>query len=230
MTDEHQDDARQPEPLPVLPPLAARILAWLGSAVQGVLRSTPVAALPGRTARPRGYPVAVRLHDLTRLTRHYPVLVLETGDDTLRLIMAALRSAGLTALGVQRAELALRLCRTLPISLLISDFLRRDTNGLFLRQEMLADRDLRRIPFILIAYNIPSELDDRTLSYGVLTLLTFPLSREIVEHAAREALLAHGNWRMPRGFQPDLYDQMRAPGASSFMVGRQRVLVVRPGH
>ncbi len=220
MTDTH-DTPPAADPAPALqsPSWLARTVAWLGRSAGRVLRSPLVEKLPVR---------AVRQRELPRLTARCPVLVLENGNESLTLFLAALRGVGLTALGVQRAELALHICRTLPIALLMSDFMRRDTNGLVLRREMLADPELRRIPFVLTAYNIPPELEERTQSYGVLALLTFPISREDVERTVQDALVQHGNWRTPRGFQRDLYDMLRTLDQDAFSVGQDTVRVMRP--
>lgn len=201
---------------PQFPRWLARVMAWMGHTAGRVLRSVPVDALPGC------------LSDLPSLTREYPVLVLDSDVHTLRLLLATMQRAGLTALGVQDAALALELCRTLPVSLLVSEVTLPDRSGLLLRQEMMLERDLARIPFVVIAINMPPELEDHTQSYGALRFLLFPLTADDVQRTVEEMLLAHGNWRVPRGFRRDRYDRVRTLDETSFMIGRQRVQVARP--
>ncbi len=146
-------------------------------------------------------------------------------EEHIRLILLALQGLRLTILGVQHAELALRVCCVLPVSLLLSDDQLLDSNG-YLHREMQADSELRRIPIVVAASRVGR--DARQPPPGVMAVLVSPILGEELERAVQETLVQHGNWRTPRGFQREPYDALCTPDQDVLAVGQHTVRVMRP--
>ena len=106
-----------------------------------------------------------------------PILIVDDSSAFRLIVSEMLKEMGFTKLFVVTdGDEALTFLRKKRISLILSDYMMKLKNGIELLQEVKADEQLARIPFVLISAVGDQEIMDRALLLGADRCISRPLS------------------------------------------------------
>lgn len=99
-------------------------------------------------------------------TRDYPILLTDDEPNILSLYEHILDRQGFCYVSTRDGLEALRICRSRPISLIISDLHKPFINGLELLRDLRADPITRHIPFMLVTATPSYDIHDQCNQLG----------------------------------------------------------------
>lgn len=111
---------------------------------------------------------AWQLEKLRHITLEKPILVTDDNTLTRNLYRSLFQLANLNHLDTPDSLEALDICRTQPISLIISDIMKPQINGLQLLEHLQADPATRHIPLLFISATAHVEIALRSGAAGFL--------------------------------------------------------------
>jgi DNA-binding response OmpR family regulator len=88
--------------------------------------------------------------DLTVMTGRQPILLSDDDPMILRLYEMMMARQGLITLSSRRGEESLAICQSRPISLVITDFMKPDVNGLELLKTLRRDPTTCQLPVMMV--------------------------------------------------------------------------------
>ena len=122
------------------------------------------------------------------MSKKHTILVVEDEPSMVTLIKYNLETAGYILYSARNGRVAITFCQhTLP-DLIISDIGMPEIDGFELRQLLLNDEKLRRIPFIFLTAKTRGEDQFRSMRLGVSHFLTKPFEPELLLLTVKDIL------------------------------------------
>jgi putative two-component system response regulator len=134
--------------------------------------------------------------DLPALTAANPILYDDDEPELVKLVRLIFERQGWTMIGTSSSHEALDVCRTQPISLVLSDIAKPDMSGLDLLDALRADPVTRDIP--LVFFSACAFLHDRAMKSGANGFITKPVLPDDLINDVRAKLVECGRWRVLR--------------------------------
>lgn len=144
-------------------------------------------------------PRSIHDNDLPDLTAANPIVVSDDEQGVLDLLKILFERHHLRVICVDDAFQALELCRTQPVSLLISDVAKPGMDGFELLQILRADPQTAAIPVIFFSARCYPDHVRYGLELGAEAYIPKPIENvsRFIEQV-KNVLLHSGNWQMPR--------------------------------
>ena len=119
------------------------------------------------------------------------VLIVEDDPRLLRLIRHVLTGSGFRTVAAPNAEQGLTLARRERPDLIISDINMPGVDGFGFRERLMADPELRRVPFLFLTARDAPEDEIRGLHYGVDEYITKPFVPAVLAARVEAVLQRH---------------------------------------
>lgn len=148
--------------------------------------------------------------DLPARTRANPILLTDDDHNVLTLLQLMLERLGLSVVCTPSAEEALAMCRTMPISLVISDVMKPGMSGFELLKHLRADPATRHIPLMFLSAGSSIQGIHTAMQLGADDYLVKPISFQELGVRVCGLLARRGNWSAASSG-----DQSRQPAQSS---------------
>jgi len=137
---------------------------------------------------------SINVADLPALTAAHPVMLSDDDPEMVGLLTMILERERLTVIGTVDPVDTLRLCRTKPISLVVSDISKPTMDGFEMLSRLRGDAVTRAIPVLFLSARCRAEDFETAQRLGAVGYLVKPIRpRELVETVQR-VLLTRGRW------------------------------------
>ena len=137
--------------------------------------------------------------DLPTLTRANPVLLSDDDSIVMDLLRLILERFGLTVVCTPSGEDALAMCRTMPISLVISDVMKPGMDGFTLLKHLRADPATRDIPVMFVSAGSGMQRILAATEAGADDYLIKPVAVREFGDRVCALLTARGRWTVSPG-------------------------------
>jgi CheY-like chemotaxis protein len=114
------------------------------------------------------------------VNKKYTILLVEDEESMVILIKYNLEQAGYIFASVKNGKRALEFCKKEKPDLIISDISMPEMDGYELREALIADENLRDIPFIFLTAKTQSDDKFRGIKLGVNHFLIKPFEPELL--------------------------------------------------
>jgi len=122
------------------------------------------------------------------MSKKQTILVVEDEPSMITLIKYNLETAGYILFSARNGREAITFCEHTRPDLIISDIGMPEIDGFELRQLLLNDEKLRRIPFIFLTAKTRGEDQFRSMRLGVSHFLTKPFEPELLLLTVKDIL------------------------------------------
>lgn len=143
--------------------------------------------------------------DLPTLTRANPVLLTDDDPHVLDLLRLMLEHFNISVVTTTWGDEALSMCRTMPISLVISDVMKPGMSGFDLLKQLRADPATRDIPLIFVSAGSGIQRILTAREMGADDYLVKPVSFQELGTCVCDLLVRRGRWSAAPG------DESREP-------------------
>ncbi len=185
-----------------------QLLRWAGVAgAAALVPPLPPVATPDGAASPlRG----LSLEDLVARTARYPILLCDDTPGVMALYARILRHTGFTAITTPDPHRALDLCRSVPVSLVLSDIMKPGMNGLEMLQDLRGDPVTRDIPLVFLTARCDPQSRHMAQALGADGYLVKPVLFDEFFSTVHHTLRVRGHWQVPDGFDPRVFAAVMA--------------------
>lgn len=147
--------------------------------------------------------------DLRALTSEFPILLSDDDSKIITMVKLMLEHAGLTAFAALDPRDTLHLCRSAPVSLVISDVMKPVMNGFEMLGYLRADPACSHLAFMFLTTNY-REVMQQHAQLGADSCLCKPFTREDLIATVQNILLTRATCRAPFAYDPALVAAIHA--------------------